>query len=100
MVREIDSPEGKRKAKRAEVKQFKAWVEDRTARGLPPWITSIDSWSEGMSTNATVLKSSRTLRQWADEYWYGPGHLSPPSSSFRNSASPKHLKEFTYEKVS
>ncbi|KAJ7092700.1 hypothetical protein C8R44DRAFT_816319 [Mycena epipterygia] len=83
MVREVDSPEGKRKATRAEIKAFKGWLEDRTARGLPPWVTSIDAWSEGMSTNATVLKSSRTLRQWADEYC----------------ASPKHLKEFTYEKV-
>ncbi|KAJ6604625.1 hypothetical protein DFH09DRAFT_1123331 [Mycena vulgaris] len=83
MVREVDSPEGKRKATRAEVKLFKGWLEDRTARGLPPWVSSIDAWSEGMSTNATVLKSSRTLRQWADEYC----------------ASPKSLKEFTYEKV-
>ncbi|KAJ7706210.1 hypothetical protein B0H17DRAFT_616644 [Mycena rosella] len=83
MVREVESPDGKRKATRAEVKLFKGWLEDRTARGLPPWITSIDAWSEGLSANATVLKSSRTLRQWADEYC----------------ASPKHLKEFTYEKV-
>ncbi|KAJ7900318.1 hypothetical protein B0H14DRAFT_2673209 [Mycena olivaceomarginata] len=83
MVREVDSPEGKRKATRAEVKLFKGWVDDRTARGLPPWVTSPDAYAAGMSTNATVLKSSRTLRQWADEYC----------------ASPKHLKEFTYEKV-
>ncbi|KAJ7786286.1 hypothetical protein B0H16DRAFT_1670459 [Mycena metata] len=83
MVREVDTPEGKRKATRAEIKQFKGWVKDRTARGLPPWITSIEAWSDGISPNATVLKSSRTLRQWADEYC----------------ASPKHLKEFTYEKV-
>ncbi|KAJ7169860.1 hypothetical protein C8R46DRAFT_994363 [Mycena filopes] len=83
MVRQVDTPEGKRKATRAEIKQYKGWVEDRTARGLPPWITSIDAWSDGLSPNVTVLKSSRTLRQWADEYC----------------ASPKHLKEFTYEKV-
>ncbi|KAJ6575087.1 hypothetical protein B0H19DRAFT_1127115 [Mycena capillaripes] len=83
MVREVDSPEGKRKATRAEIKLFKGWVEDRTARGLPPWITNVDAYSDGITPNATVLKSSRTLRQWADEYC----------------ASPKHLKEFTYEKV-
>ncbi|KAJ7634278.1 hypothetical protein DFH06DRAFT_1221572 [Mycena polygramma] len=83
MVREVDSPEGKRKATRAEIKLFKGWVEDRTARGLPPWITSIDAYSDGISPNANVLKSSRTLRQWADEYC----------------VSPKHLKEFAYEKV-
>ncbi|KAJ7103556.1 hypothetical protein B0H15DRAFT_942976 [Mycena belliarum] len=77
MVREVDSPEGKRKATRAEVKLYKGWLEDRTARGLPPWVNSIEAFSEGMSPNATVLKSSRTLRH----------------------ASPKYLKEFTYEKV-
>ncbi|KAJ7125604.1 hypothetical protein C8R43DRAFT_1029504 [Mycena crocata] len=83
MVREVDTPEGKRKATRAEIKLFKGWLDDRTARGLPPWVTGIDAWSEGMSARANVMKSSRTLRQWADLYC----------------ASPKHLKEFTYEKV-
>ncbi|KAF7306904.1 hypothetical protein MIND_00482900 [Mycena indigotica] len=83
MVREIDSPEGKRKAKRSENKQFKAWVEDRTARGLPPWVSSGAAYAQGMAPNAPVLKSSKTLRQWADIYC----------------ASPKYLKEFTYEKV-
>ncbi|KAF7347856.1 hypothetical protein MVEN_01543200 [Mycena venus] len=82
MVREVDSPEGKRKATRAESKLFKSWVGDRTARGLPPWVTSPETFQENMSTGAIVLKSSRTLRQWADEYC----------------ASPKYLKEFTYEK--
>ncbi|KAJ7225539.1 hypothetical protein GGX14DRAFT_421002 [Mycena pura] len=82
MVREIDSPEGKRKATRSEIKLFNSWVVDRTSRGLPPWISSVEAFSD-MSANATVLKSSRTLRQWAVEYC----------------ASPKHLKEFIYEKV-
>ncbi|KAJ7244773.1 hypothetical protein B0H12DRAFT_1128727 [Mycena haematopus] len=83
MVREIDSPEGKRKAARAEIKLFKGWVDDRTARGLPPWVTGLEAYAQAMSSDATVLKSSRTLRQWADEYC----------------ASPKYLKEFVYEKV-
>ncbi|KAK7064249.1 hypothetical protein R3P38DRAFT_2823307 [Favolaschia claudopus] len=83
MWREIDSPQGKRKATRAESKLFKGWIRDRTARGLPPWVTSPEAYADGMSINATVLRSSRTLRQWADEYC----------------ASPKYLKEFTYEKV-
>ncbi|KAJ6621719.1 hypothetical protein B0H10DRAFT_2017210 [Mycena sp. CBHHK59/15] len=83
MVREVETDEGKRKASRAEIKTFKGWVEDRTARGLPPWMSSVDGWVEGVSLDANVLKSSRTLRQWADEYC----------------ASPKYLKEFTYEKV-
>ncbi|KAJ7071055.1 hypothetical protein C8F01DRAFT_1108882 [Mycena amicta] len=83
MVREIESPEGKHKAKRSENKRFKAWVEDRTQRGLPPWVSSGAAFSQGMSSNATVLKSSKSLREWADIYC----------------ASPKYLKEFTYEKV-
>ncbi|KAF7339492.1 hypothetical protein MSAN_02163500 [Mycena sanguinolenta] len=91
MVREVDSPEGKRKATRAEIKLFKGWVDDRTARGLPPWVTSPEAYAEAMSANATVLKSSRTLRQWADEYWQ--------ALHFALLASPKYLKEFTYEKV-
>jgi hypothetical protein len=100
MVREVDSPEGKRKATRAEIKLFKGWVDDRTARGLPPWVTNVDGYSESLTLNPTVLKSSRTLRQWADEYWQA---LLYALTSFclmfyPNSASPKHLKEFTYEK--
>jgi hypothetical protein len=82
MVREVDSPEGKRKATRAEVKLFKGWVDDRTARGLPPWVTSPDAYAAGMSTNATVLKSSRTLRQWADEYWQVLVSALPHSVSY------------------
>ncbi|KAF7320362.1 hypothetical protein MKEN_00821000 [Mycena kentingensis (nom. inval.)] len=83
MWREIDSVEGKQKAKRAENKRYKAWIEDRSARGLPPWVSSVSSFAEGMSPNAVVLKSSKSLREWADLYC----------------ASPKSLKEFIYEKV-
>ncbi|CAK5280213.1 unnamed protein product [Mycena citricolor] len=80
VVREIDGVDRKHKATRAEVKQFKKWREERSAQGLPPWVTSGYIVDSG---DMPVLKSSRTLRQWADEYC----------------ASPKLLKEFTYEKV-
>ncbi|KAJ7630912.1 hypothetical protein FB45DRAFT_1152362 [Roridomyces roridus] len=56
MVREIDSPQGKRKATRAEIKKHKDWVTDRTARGLPPWVSGL---SDGTTA---VLKSSRSLK--------------------------------------
>ncbi|KAF8213075.1 hypothetical protein K438DRAFT_1565533 [Mycena galopus ATCC 62051] len=95
MVREVESTEGKRKATRAEIKLFKGWLNDRTARGLPPWVTSPETYAEGMSTSAAVLKSSRTLRQWADEYWQAILSALPPFCL----TFPKYLKEFSYEKV-
>jgi hypothetical protein len=81
MVHESEVPfSGKCKAKRVEVKENDAWHESRSAYGLPPWI------SKGQADRAddsTTLKSSKTLRQWADEYC----------------ASPKYLKDFKYRKV-
>jgi hypothetical protein len=84
MICEIESPEGRRRAKRAEKTAFKHWVEERTARGLPPWATHMGGWREGIGDDVNVLRSSRTLREWADDYC----------------ASRKYLKEFVYEKVS
>lgn len=76
MVREIDAPEGKRKADRAEIKLFKGWIAERTALGLPPWVVSIDPSPEGVAPQANVLKSSKTLREWADHYWYVDANVS------------------------
>lgn len=84
MVREVEGPEGKRKARREEKKSFKAWVEQRSMRGFPPWIGSLNAQREGTIDETNVLKSSKSLREWADEYC----------------ASEKHLKEFVYKKVS
>ena len=78
MVRQIDA-QPRRNASRREKKTFDSWKKQRTAKGLPPWVAS-DTWLAG---GTDALKSSRTLRQWADDYC----------------ASPKHLKEFVYEKV-
>ncbi|KIJ68481.1 hypothetical protein HYDPIDRAFT_81594 [Hydnomerulius pinastri MD-312] len=86
MFREVGINGEKRKAKRAETKAAKAWDSERNCRGFPPWIGSDYAWREDqphvMHTNS-VLKSSWTLRQWADDYC----------------SSRKHLKEFEYQKV-
>ncbi|TCD69935.1 hypothetical protein EIP91_005759 [Steccherinum ochraceum] len=89
---EVDAEEGRqakgarRQAVRQEVKSAKAWRASRWQRGLPPWVGpgSVERVAGHASTaEANVMKSSRTLREWADEYC----------------ASDKWLKEFTYEKV-
>jgi len=93
MVRETGLPgSGSKKAESAQVERFKAWSKERTARGLPPWVGPDDAASRepgyaagaALQPRATdVLKSSWTLRQWADDYC----------------ASRARLKEFVYEKV-
>ncbi|KAH7916448.1 hypothetical protein BJ138DRAFT_1131958 [Hygrophoropsis aurantiaca] len=86
MFREVGFAEEKRKAKRGEVKAAKAWDSERNNRGFPPWVGSDYAWHEDqphiMHRNS-ILKSSWTLRQWADDYCN----------------SKKHLKEFNYHKV-
>lgn len=107
MVMQVDSndlagdierglPLGRRKATRQELKAAEERRDIRKACGLPPWVR-VDPkvWLE-ISGSAippqpdaptaelpAVLESSKTLRQWADEYC----------------ASDKMLKEFTYTKV-
>ncbi|KAG5647959.1 hypothetical protein DXG03_006993 [Asterophora parasitica] len=76
MVRQVQAPEGRRKATKEETESFKAWEYQRAEKGYPPWA------SRDGNQNLDVLQSSQTLRQWADEYC----------------SSPKHLKEFVYEK--
>ncbi|KAG7099109.1 hypothetical protein E1B28_000982 [Marasmius oreades] len=84
MYREIEQHAGKRRSRRAENKAFDKWTRYRENSGLPPWVS--DS-PQGPHVDpllpSNALKSSKTVRQWADEYC----------------ASPKHLKEFTYRKV-
>ena len=83
MVREVEEPQGKRLARRAEMKANKKWWNERRAAGLPPWTAVADNPRVEMIEPFT-LRSSKTLRQWADEYC----------------TSPKYLKEFVYDKVS
>ncbi|KAG0708832.1 hypothetical protein DFH29DRAFT_842510 [Suillus ampliporus] len=86
MYQEVGICEEKRKAKKSERKAAKVWDSERARRGFPPWIGSDYAWREDQShvtqTNG-VLKSSWTLRQWADDYC----------------ASRKYLKEFNYHKI-
>jgi len=86
MVREVEQPLTgiRRPAESAETKEYNAWRSERTIQGLPPWISRSHDDAPSLGVNeAVALKSSKTLRQWADEYC----------------ASPKQLKEFMYEKV-
>ncbi|RDB28470.1 hypothetical protein Hypma_015550 [Hypsizygus marmoreus] len=84
MVREVESVGHKRVVKRAERKAYAKWSEEREAMGYPPWVVGLDGWTEETAeANVVALRSSKSLRQWADEYC----------------ASPKLLKEFVYHKV-
>jgi len=97
MVRESDIPGSslhsvgsshRRRATRRETKRYLEWCRKRRQRGYPPWTKEEE---DGVSFDGTMqsfeenmrLRSSKTLRQWADEYC----------------ASPKYLKEFVYHKV-
>ncbi|KAK0478383.1 hypothetical protein IW261DRAFT_1551706 [Armillaria novae-zelandiae] len=82
MFKEMDLS-GKRKARWKERRAFSSWIKERDACGLPPWIPSIQATDTYPTLeDSTVLRSSKTLRAWADEYC----------------ASPKYLKEFVYVK--
>ncbi|KAF5374735.1 hypothetical protein D9758_000307 [Tetrapyrgos nigripes] len=74
MISEVDTPVGLRKATRGERKHFNAAQKARLGNGLPPWHPD---------DPLVASKSSKTPRQWADEY----------------TASTKRLKEFQYDKV-
>ena len=85
MVREIERPltgEG-RAAASSETKEYSTWCSERIKQGLPPWISNMQDVKSPGGNEGAALRSSKTLRQWANEYC----------------ASPKHLKEFMYEKV-
>ncbi|KAI0669846.1 hypothetical protein C8Q78DRAFT_1070319 [Trametes maxima] len=100
MVKEVDSndlapsdPEigetgGRRRAIKSEIKAAKERKQIRDEYGLPPWIApGPESWYNSIEVSpppeAQLLGSSKSLREWADEYC----------------ASDKLLKEFTYTKV-
>lgn len=88
MSREVGVPGDTTKADRSTMKRFKAWRVERQNRGMPPWVGPNDDASFGTSAversySMNVLKSSWTLRQWADDYCQ----------------SRNIFKEFVYEKV-
>lgn len=83
---EVAFPSGRRTPTKEEEKAARERKKLRKAHGLPPWVASgPESWFQQSDTPQcpVVLQSSKTLRQWADEYC----------------ASDKLLKEFTYTKV-
>ena len=86
MEREFEwlTDKGRQVAKRKEIKLHEEWEEYRKGLGLPPWVGRVDNTIfDGSSADLYGLKSSKTLRQWADDYC----------------ASPKKKKEFVYKKV-
>ena len=76
-----------RKPERKERKGYKLWCKERDTKGLPPWIGSYSrnplAYRDISPEGEIQLKSSRTVRQWCDDYC----------------ASDKLLKEFVYTKV-
>jgi hypothetical protein len=84
MSREVGIPGDTAKADRSTMKRFKAWRVEREKRGLPPWVGPDDAlFRTSAVQRLDVLKSSWTLRQWADDYCQ----------------SRNIFKEFVYEKV-
>jgi len=88
MSREVGLPGDTARADRSTMKRFKAWRVERQKRGLPPGVGPDDDASFRTSAaerpnSMDVLKSSWTLRQWADDYC----------------RSRNIFKEFVYDKV-
>ncbi|OCH96130.1 hypothetical protein OBBRIDRAFT_787580 [Obba rivulosa] len=74
----------RREATKQEIKRARLWHEEQKTRGLPPWVgpgTPLPT-RENLNPFQNVLKSSWTLRDWADDYC----------------TSDKLLKEFIYKK--
>jgi hypothetical protein len=87
MVRETEVQDGftlnRRQTTRKEKKAAKKWREFKEQSGYPPWVQGDDLSGPQRVPNDLVVRSSRTFREWADEYC----------------ASDKMLKEFVFEKV-
>lgn len=81
---QIESPKGRRRPNAKERKAYKRWLKDRDSHGLAPWDWEPSPDSGNGVAPTSTLRSSKTLRSWADEYC----------------SSPNYLKEFVYEKVS
>lgn len=75
----------RRRATDEEEVQAEAWEGERASRGLPPWADQAgEQVQAALQPGAPTLLSSRSTRDWADDYI----------------ASRRVLKEFTYTKVS
>ncbi|KAJ7241806.1 hypothetical protein C8J57DRAFT_1084821, partial [Mycena rebaudengoi] len=84
--REIDLPEGTTRASAAQIGQFKGDRRARIYRGFPPQEILEEQ-------GGSALKSSKSLRQWAEEYW------QVILERFAVHANPSNVKQFVYEKV-
>ncbi|KAJ7597017.1 hypothetical protein C8J56DRAFT_918930 [Mycena floridula] len=76
MTKEVQVGFGRHRAKKADRRAFERFLEETSENGLPPWNPRFPN------SDSTPLRSSKTLREWADEYCL----------------SDKYMKEFLYEK--
>ena len=87
MVRETEVQDGfslnRHRSSRKERKAAEKWRLFKEQSGYPPWAQSDNLGENQRPPNNLVTRSSRTFRQWADDYC----------------ASDKLLKEFVCEKV-
>jgi hypothetical protein len=87
MVREIEVQDGftlnRHRPSRKQNNEAQKWREFKERNGLPPWVQGNVLSGPQRVPNDLVVRSSRTFRQWADEYC----------------ASDKLLKEFVFKKV-
>lgn len=87
MVREADVQDGmslsRRQSTRTERKDAENWRLFKEKSGYPPWVQGNNIGDIQRPPNNLVTRSSRTFREWADDYC----------------ASDKLLKEFVFEKV-
>ena len=87
MVREVEVQDGftlnRHSTTRKENKAAHRWRESREQSGYPPWVQGDGLGAPQRQPDERAIRSSRTFRQWADEYC----------------ESDKLLKEFVFEKV-
>ena len=88
MSKEVGPPGETINADHETIKSFTAWAKQRRERGLPPWVAkgqlaNFPAGAVEQPPRVDVPQSSRTLRQWADDYCQ----------------SPMIFKEFVYRKV-
>ncbi|KDQ07455.1 hypothetical protein BOTBODRAFT_119987 [Botryobasidium botryosum FD-172 SS1] len=90
MVREVDVGLGERReARRDEVSAQKRLEKHRSMHGVPPWVdpalsdTNNFPFATSDAERTMILRSSKSLRAWADDYC----------------ASDKNLREFNFQKV-
>jgi len=82
MFKEIDGAEGKRWPTSQELALEEGWTKQRAEMGLPPWVDAQAQSDSSRQGDGSPFKSSRSLREWADDYC----------------RSEQHFKDFIYKK--